>query len=395
MHSRHKAPVWILLGCLLGLAAGTQLPWGEADEAPGGIVATSTQPREFTSYRDVVKRVLPAVVSIQVTSKPSRASRANAALDDADPFADLPFPDSAFRRYFEEMRKRSGDVEVNPRSPFGSGVIVDPKGIVVTNHHVVASAQQVEVQLKDGRKFTSKLFHSDPKTDLAIIKLSASESLPYLEFGDSDAMEIGDRVLAVGAPFGLAGTVTHGIISGKSRRLALNLYEDFLQTDAPINPGNSGGPLVSLDGKVIGINSAIKTVSGGFQGIGLAIPSNMVRGIVNQLAKDGAVRRGYLGIQMQDLTEELAKRLGVSGQKGQVVTRVFTDTPAAKAGLKEGDVIVRFAGKIVETGRDLQRSVETAVIGKALDVSVLRDGKRESLSITIEQQPDDFGRSSD
>jgi serine protease Do len=213
-----------------------------------------------------------------------------------------------------------------------------------------------------------------------------------MEFGDSDAMEIGDRVLAVGAPFGLSGSVTHGIISGKSRPLGgALLYEDFLQTDAPINPGNSGGPLISLEGKIIGINTAIRTHSGGFQGVGLAIPSSIVKGVATQLAKSGTVQRGYLGIQMQEVDGDLAERLGISGQKGLVVNRVYPDTPAAKAGLKEGDVILAIGGKPVESSRALQRTIEMAQIGKAVNLTVLRNGQRETLKTVVELQPEKYG----
>src|SRR5205823_5715105 len=196
---------------------------------------------------------------------------------------------------------------------FGSGFIVDPKGVVLTNNHVVDGATEVEVTLHDGRKFTSKDIKTDEKTDLAIVRLDTKgASLPYLELGDSASMEIGDRVLAVGAPFRLTGTVTSGIISAKGRYgLGLNKYEDFLQTDAAINPGNSGGPLVNLDGKVIGVTSAIKSRSGGFQGVGLAISSNEARKIMRRLHEHGVVRRGYLGVQIRDVEEETAKKYGL------------------------------------------------------------------------------------
>src|SRR5205085_2615933 len=201
----------------------------------------------------------------------------------------------------------------------------DPKGVVLTNFHVVGGADQVEVQLKDGRKFLSKDIHGDRKTDLAIVRIKAGdEPLPFLELGDSDAMEIGDRVLAVGAPFGLTGTVTAGIVSAKGRNgLNVNMYEDFLQTDAAINPGNSGGPLVNLEGKVVGINSAIKSRSGGFQGGGLAIASNLAQRVMHALRTDGVVHRGYLGVQIRDLDPEVAARLNLPKDTGVVVAEVF------------------------------------------------------------------------
>jgi serine protease Do len=343
------APLFLIVGCLVGFVGAGQIPLGQSEPASVvPAVASPAIPRELTSYREIVKRVLPAVVSIQANSR------------------------------------------INGRAA-GSGVIIDPKGIVVTNHHVVAGAREVEVTLQSGRKYRSRAIFSDPKTDLAIVKLAGLTPLPYLELGDSDAMEIGDRVLAVGAPFGLSGTVTHGIISGKGRVLNMNVFEDFLQTDAPINPGNSGGPLINLEGKVIGINSAIKTSTGGSQGIGLAIPSNMVKDVVTQLERDGVVRRGYLGVAMEELTPDLAERLQLGRQRGVLITEVYPDTPAARGGLTEGDVIIAFNGQPVTDGLSLQRAVGLAPLGQAAEVTIIRDGNRQKLSITIEQQPDDFG----
>jgi serine protease Do len=218
--------------------------------------------------------------------------------------------------------------------------------------------------------------------------------LPFLELGDSDQMEIGDRVLAIGAPFGLTGSVTHGIISGKGRNgLSMNMYEDFLQTDAAINPGNSGGPLVNLEGKVVGINSAIKTQSGGFQGVGLAIASNLVKTVKDQLLKDGTVHRGYLGVQIKDIVDrDLAARLGLKDdQHGVLVTQVFDKAPAGKGGVKDGDVVVSIAGKTIKDGRDMQRVVATLPLGKPVDVGLIRDGKPLTVKVTIEEQPQEFG----
>jgi serine protease Do len=349
-------------------------------------------PKELTSYRDIVKHVLPAVVSIQGKAKPV-ARKASDQPRRRFQFDDQRIPEE-FRKFFEDMPNvpfEGGDEE-NPVAGFGSGFLIDPKGVVLTNHHVVDGADTVEVTLADGRKFLSKDIKVDSKTDLAIVRLDAKESLPYLELGDSSKMEIGDRVLAVGAPFGLKGTVTAGIVSSTGRSLRMNFYEDFIQTDAAINPGNSGGPLVSLDGKVIGINSAIKTRTGGFQGIGLAIASNLARDVADQLLKNGAVHRGYLGLQMKDLDDrELAERLGVNSNGGVLVTQIFENTPAAKAGLKEGDVIVNLAGKPVKEGRDLQGVVAHLPLHQPVQVGIIRDGKPKTLEVTIQEQPQDFG----
>ena len=246
-------------------------------------------PKELTSYRGIVERVLPAVVSIEARSK---ATKVRQSLPKRNIRPDgRPLPEEfrrqipeEFRRYFDEKGQPFDDTPEgpSPKLGFGSGFIVDPKGVILTNNHVVDGADQVTVELQDGRKFTSKDIKTDRKTDLAIVRIeiATASRCPFLELGDSEQMEIGDRVLAVGAPFGLTGSVTHGIISAKGRNgLNMNMYEDFLQTDAAINPGNSGGPLVNLEGKVVGINSAIKSRSGGFQGVGLAIASNLAKNV--------------------------------------------------------------------------------------------------------------------
>jgi serine protease Do len=381
--------VSLLVGCLvLGAVIGTFVtgPLLKGEGPAGGAVAVAI-PKELSSYRDVVKQVLPAVVSIEARAKVLKAKgpRRRAPLDDQQ------VPEE-FRRFFE-MVPFDGDESPAPRGGFGSGFLVDPKGVILTNNHVVDGAEQVVVELRDGRKFTSKEIKTDPKTDLAIVKIDVKGPLPYLALGDSSAMEIGDRVLAVGAPFGLTGTVTQGIVSAKGRALHMNMYEDFLQTDAAINPGNSGGPLVNLSGQVIGINAAIKSRSGGFQGVGLAVSSNIAKHVMEQLLKEGVVRRGYLGVQIKDIVDpDVAARLGLKdGERGVLVTRVFEKTPGSKAGLKDGDVIQTLAGKPVQDGHELQNIVAGLPLGKPVEVSVLRDGKPQTLSVTIEEQPRDYG----
>jgi serine protease Do len=257
----------------------------------------------------------------------------------------------------------------------------------------VDSGDQVTVTLNDGRKFNSKKVSTDRRTDLAVVVLDTKETnFPYLELGDSEAMQIGDHVLAVGAPFGLAGTVTHGIVSAKGRNgLQMNMYEDFIQTDAAINPGNSGGPLVNMDGKVIGINAAIKSRSGGFQGIGLAVASNLAQGVIRSLRTEGTVHRGYLGVQIRDLNPDVASRLGLAKHVGVVVGEVMDNGPAAKAGLQPGDVIVAVNGKEVKDGKQLQQVVAQLPLKKAAQMEVVRDGKKMSLPVTIDEQPAEFG----
>jgi serine protease Do len=376
------ALVLLVLGGIGGSFVTTRYLHGDAP-------AATAIPKEMTSYRDVVKKVLPAVVSIESRVKAKvRPARRRAPFDQGQ----LP---EEFRRFFEEIPQfQTPDDESGGPSTmgFGSGFLVNASGVILTNNHVVDGADQVEVQLRDGRKFTTSDIKTDPKTDLAIVRIQAKGSLPFLELGDSDAMEVGDRVLAIGAPFGLTGTVTSGIVSAKGRSLKVNMYEDFIQTDAAINPGNSGGPLVNLAGQVIGINSAIKSRTGGFQGIGLAVPSNMVKTVMTQLVKDGVVHRGYLGVSVKDVDNaELAQRLGLKEPHGVIVAEAMESSPAAKAGLKDGDVIVSIDGKTIKDGRDLQTTVIGLPLHKPVDMAIVRDGKSQTLRVTIEEQPKDFG----
>lgn len=375
---------------LLGGLIGHSFLQGQAPVTSAPAAATApAAPRDLVSYRDIVKKVLPAVVSVEarvrlVADKTTKTPRRRPPLDDSQ------VPEE-FRRFFEEFGQIP-DGEAPPHAGLGSGFIVDPNGIILTNNHVVDGADQVTITLQDGRKFISKEIKTDPKTDLAIVRVTTKEPLPYLELGDSSSMEIGDRVLAVGAPFGLTGTVTSGIVSSKGRSLRVNMYEDFLQTDAAINPGNSGGPLVNLDGKVIGINSIIKSRSGGFQGVGLAIASNLARNVMQQLVQHGVVRRGYLGVQIKDVTDrDLASRLGVSTDGGVLVTQVYDNSPAGKAGLKDGDVITSLGGKLVRNGHELQLTVAILPLGKPVELIIVREGKPYRLEVTIEEQPQTFG----
>jgi serine protease Do len=318
-------------------------------------------PQDLTSYRTIVKDVVPAVVSIESKVKARRAMRFRAG--------------------------RDGSIELG----LGSGVIVGPKGTILTNYHVIDGADFVEVHLADGRTFTSHDMAGDKKTDLAIVKIQTDKPLPFLTLGDSSKMEVGDRVLAVGAPFGLTSSVTHGIISAKARNMGLNTYEDFLQTDAAINPGNSGGPLISLDGKVIGINSAIKSRSGGFQGVGMAISSNLARSVMTQLMKDGVVHRGYLGVAVGDVNQEVAQELHVKERAGVVITRVFPKSPAARSGLEPGDVVTTIAGKPVREGSELQKVILSLPLNKPVEVNYLRDGAAKTAKVVVEEQPEDYG----
>jgi serine protease Do len=385
-------------GALVGTLILGQYLQGQVAKSAAGATQAPVHPKELTSYREVVKRVLPAVVSIesQVKPKVSKAPKSPKSPSKSQSPGDDPRIPEEFRKFFKEFRGQSFDFQMPdqaPRGGFGSGFIVDPKGVILTNHHVVDGATQVVVHLQDGSRFVSKDIHGDRKTDLAIVRIDPKgKSLPHLELGDSDAMEIGDRVLAVGAPFGLTGTVTAGIVSAKGRNgLNMNMYEDFLQTDAAINPGNSGGPLVNLEGKVVGINAAIKTRTGGFQGVGLAVASNLAKNIMKSLLHDGAVHRGYLGVQIKDLTKEVAQQLGLNDKNCVIVGKVYDGSPAANAGLKSGDIITTINGKPVKEGRVLQTVVAGLPLNKAIPVQVVRDGKTMTLHVNIKEQPSEFG----
>lgn len=385
----------ISLLCLAaGLAVGFYLS-GPALHSAGAAdpsnALTTNVAKNFFSFSPIVKRVLPAVVSIETHYTPP--AKADRGAPRVRPFESMQIPDE-LRRFFDDQ----GDLPETetPHHSFGSGFVVDPKGVILTNYHVVAGAHEVEVTLDDGAHFLSSNIHGDPKTDLAIVRIKADHPLPYLEMGNSDAMNIGDFVLAVGAPFGLTETVTHGIVSAKGRHnLQMNMYEDFLQTDAPINPGNSGGPLINLSGQVIGINAAIKSRSGGFQGIGLAVASNLAKNIMDKLIRFGAVHRGFLGVSIQDLTPDVAKRLGLAGQHGVIVSQVFDDTPASKAGIKPGDIITSIDGKPVTNGRNLQTVVAGLPLNQPAEVTLFRNNEKQSVPVTILEQPADYGTTAD
>jgi serine protease Do len=355
------------------------------------------------AFHSAAEKVSPSVVTITTTPKIEKrvTPRGGAAIDPgdegdgADPLQGSPFGDM-FRQN-PELRRFFRDMPSTPERQvreMGSGVIIDPSGIILTNNHVVedgASGGKVVVRLSDGREFTAKEVKTDPKTDLAIVRIEGAGTLPATKLGDSDVLDVGDWVLALGQPFGLEGTVTAGIISAKGRSIGSTPRENFLQTDAAINPGNSGGPLVNLDGEIVGINTAISTQSGGYQGVGFAIPSNLAKWVTRQLIEKGKVQRAYLGIVIQPVTPDLAERFGVKIHEGILVSQVPPGTPAAKAGLKEGDIILQYGGKKVSTPQELQGVVEESKIGSSQPALVLRDGKRMTVDVAPGEQPADYG----
>ena len=273
----------------------------------------------------------------------------------------------------------------------GSGFIIDPSGLIVTNNHVIDDADDITVTLNDGTSLPAKLVGRDPKTDLAIVKVNPAKPLPAAHFGDSDHAHVGDWVIAIGNPFGLGSTVTAGIVSARNRDIAAGPYDDFIQTDAPINRGNSGGPLFDMDGNVVGVNSAIFSPSGGSVGIGFSIPSNMAREVIDQLRQYGQARRGWLGVRIQQVTSDIAEGLGLPGTQGALVADVTSAGPAAKAGVENGDLILAFDGKPITDSRTLPRVVADTPIGKTVNMDLLRKGKRETLRVTVAKLDDSDG----
>ncbi len=347
-----------------------------------------------TAFRVVSEQVLPAVVTIENVPKAVGADEKASTPRPANPFGDRnPFEGTPFEDFFKDHGFK---FEMPPGHPqphaggTGSGVVIDPSGIILTNHHVVAGDGEVTARLHDGREFKATNVWTDPKTDLAVVKIDAKD-LAAGRLGNSDTVAVGDWVLALGQPFGLEDTVTAGIISAKHRGIGITARENFLQTDAAINPGNSGGPLVNLDGEVVGINTAISSRSGGNDGVGFAIPINLAKWVGDQLVQSGTVRRAYLGVGIQPVTATLAEQFKVKPREGVAVTDVFPNTPAAKAGLQSGDVIVQYAGVAISNPNELQTLVERSELSKPHVLTVVRDGKRLDLSFTPEEQPSEFG----
>ena len=348
------------------------------------VVAALAQPAVARgapdSFADLAEALTTAVVNISTTQS-IEAAPAPEAMPEIPPGS--PF-DELFRDFFE--RQRRGE-QGRPRrvQSLGSGFIIDPSGYVVTNNHVIKDADEITVILSDGREFTATLIGHDPKTDLALLKVEVDESLPSLTFGDSDAIRVGDWVLAIGNPFGLGNTVTAGILSARGRNINAGPYDDFLQTDAPINRGNSGGPLFDMSGKVIGVNTAIFSPSGGSVGIGFSIPSAIAAPVIAQLREFGHTRRGWLGVRIQTVTDEIAATLGLEEASGALVADVTPDSPAERAEFEPGDVILTFDGQDVPEMRDLPRIVANTEIGKEVEVVLLRKGVMQTKRVVIDE----------
>ncbi|WP_200890168.1 DegQ family serine endoprotease [Geoalkalibacter subterraneus] len=342
------------------------------------------------AFRSVAKKVSPAVVNIQV-EKIVQGSQT------PFPFGgQSPFGDDFFRRFFGIPMPEIPGRDPHGRNPSprvrsqGSGFIFSDDGLILTNNHVVENADKVNVTLTDGRNFTAEVIGSDPASDVAVIKIESDKKLPFIPLGNSDALEVGDWVLAVGNPFGLSNTITAGIVSAKGRSsVGITDYENFIQTDAAINPGNSGGPLVNLQGEVVGMNTAIFSRSGGYMGIGFAIPVNMIKLIRDQLIDNGSVSRGYMGVMIQNLTPDLAENFGLDTSKGVLISQVTKDSPADKAGLRQGDIVIEFSGEPVDSVGPFRNRVALSPPGSEQEMTILRDGKRKTIKITLGTLPDE------
>jgi serine protease Do len=350
-----------------------------------GAVPAASRPAP-DSFADLAAKLLPTVVNIatsQTLKAPPRAQMPNVP------------PGSPLEDLFKNFLGPDGE---KPRhvTSLGSGFIIDPAGFIVTNNHVIDNSDQVTITLYDGSSLPAKIVGRDTKTDLALLKVVPKKPLPATHFGDSDKIRIGDWVMAIGDPFGLGSTVTAGIVSARNRDINAGPYDDFIQTDAPINRGNSGGPLFDMDGNVMGINSAIFSPSGGSVGIGFAIPANLARDVVAQLKQFGIARRGWIGVRIQQVTEEIAQGMGLPNSQGALVADVTRGGPAQKAGLQNGDVVISFDNKPIGDSKLLPRVVAATPIGKNVNIDVLRKGRKQSYHIVIakldEGTPDKPGK---
>src|SRR5579862_1946634 len=336
---------------------------------------------------DVAEKVIDAVVNISTTQTveakggPGEGRGAVPQLPPGSPFEE--FFDDFFKNRRGPGGQRGGDMQPHKTNSLGSGFIVDTSGVVVTNNHVIADADEVNVILNDGTKIKAEIVGVDKKTDLAVLKFKPPRQLTAVKFGDSDKLRLGEWVIAIGNPFSLGGTVTAGIVSARNRDISNGPYDNYIQTDAAINRGNSGGPLFNLDGDVIGVNTLIISPTGGSIGIGFAVPSKTVAGVVDQLRQFGELRRGWLGVRIQSVTDEIAESLNIKPARGALVAGVDDKGPAKPAGIEPGDVIIKFDGKDIKEPKDLSRVVADTAVGKEVDVVIIRKGQEESHKVTL------------
>ena len=378
--------LFLILGVILEVTVSPSLHWTLSARAASYSEKSSSllSPGNLQSdqtFVEISKADTPAVVNISTTRLVKNETGPN-------PFFEDPF----FRRFFgEEFGRQFQQPKSHKEQSLGSGVIVESDGVIITNAHVVTNGEDIKVLLSDKREFKGKVIGTDPKTDLAVIKIPAN-NLPTIPWGDSSKMQVGEYVLAIGNSFGLNQTVTMGIISALGRaNVGVSEYEDFIQTDAAINPGNSGGALVNVKGELIGINTAIFSRSGGYMGIGFAIPSNMAKPVLESIKKEGRVVRGWLGVGAQEMTPDLAKQFGVKEKTGALISEVTEKSPAEKGGIKIGDVIVQYQGKPVDNPFHLRNTVAETPAGTRVKMIVIRDKKEVPIEVTIEEQPETSG----
>src|ERR1700731_1861684 len=367
-------------------------PWlaaiwlGTASVLISAPVSTQALARGPDGIADVAEKVIDAVVNISTT----QTVEAKGGGDGRGAMPQLP-PGSPFEEFFDDFFKnrrggpgsKGGDLQPHKTNSLGSGFIVDTSGIVVTNNHVIADADEINIIMNDGSKFRAELVGVDKKTDLAVLKFKPTKPLIAVKFGDSDKLRLGEWVIAIGNPFSLGGTVTAGIVSARNRDISSGPYDNYIQTDAAINRGNSGGPLFNLDGEVVGVNTLIISPTGGSIGIGFAVPSKTVAGVVDQLRQFGELRRGWLGVRIQTVTDEIAESLNIKPARGALIAGVDDKGPAKPAGIEPGDVVVKFDGKDVKEPKDLSRVVADTPVGKEVDVVVIRKGQEETKKVTL------------
>ncbi|MBT5032690.1 MAG: DegQ family serine endoprotease [Proteobacteria bacterium] len=380
-----KSSVFGLLGILILFSfSPTFIPFAYS-QTSSSSASNNNSLAPAAGFADLIEQVSPAVVHVAVSGKVS-SSRQNT------PEFNFP-PGSPFEDFFEQFRNQrpQQDEEDETLRPLGigSGFIISADGYIVTNNHVVENADEITVTMTDGEEYGAELQGTDSKTDLALLKINARKSLPFVSWGDVDRSRVGDWVIAIGNPFGLGGSATTGIISAIGRDIRSGPYDDYLQVDAAINRGNSGGPLFNLDGDVIGINSAIYSPTGGSVGIGFSIPSNMARNVIEQLQESGTVQRGWLGVQIQPLDKDLAEGFGRADNSGALVNSIVDGSPAEKAKFRPGDIILEFDGKAIEEMRDLPRIVAETHAGDKVSVLIIRDGEERALSVVIDPYPED------
>ena len=387
-----KPPRKTVLGLVTGAFLGSAMVIGAttfpvphqalAENAVG--LSTAIDPTQ--GFSTLVEQVMPAVVSVEV-----KFDETAAAAEDGDGNGGMPNLDQLppqFRDFFEQFRNQKPDRNAPHRfgRAMGSGFVISADGYIVTNNHVVKDASEVKVHFQNNEDYDAKVIGTDPKTDLALLKIKSDKSFPYVSFTHTDA-KVGDWVMAVGNPFGLGGTVTAGIVSARGRDIGSGPYDDYLQIDASINKGNSGGPTFNLVGEVVGVNTAIFSPSGGSVGIGFAIPASIVEDVVDSLKNNGAVTRGWLGVQIQPVTEDLADSLGLNKAEGAIVADLTEDSPAQKAGLKQGDTILKVDGKAIADAKDLSRLIAKVKPGSTVALDIMRGGKSQTVNVKIGTMP--------